>query len=250
MSKNGHSIFDFIDEDNDNSLIEILNNKDNNNFIKSNENIWEDFDMLDSKIKALNNEGEYEPLEFSLPKHFFEDIINYEIELSEDFTLEKLNLLIQQYSMAIQYYLENEPKKAKAYQNRMEYLLIDKEILLNLKKGKNQNNNSKSTPQIIHKSKTFKKIKNNYLIKSEDINKLDLTEKVNDVINDIDIKNNKKNIKNIIENEVKKQNQKWKEKSIKKKKIVKNNNKLFMTPNPSNEIINLTFNGSDLSSLN
>ena len=246
MSKNGNSIFDFINDEDENSLIEILNNK-NNNIINSSINIWEDFDMLDSKIKALNNDGDYEPLEFNLPKHFFEDIINYEIDLSEDFTLEKLNLLIKQYSIAIQFYLENEPQKAKAYQNRMEYLLTDKEILLNLKKEKNENYKSQSTKQLINKSKAFKIIKNNYMIKSEDIKKLDIKDKVNDVINDKDIKNNKQNITKIIENEVKKQNQKWKQKLVKKKE---NKNKLFMTPNPSDERINLIFKGNDLLSFN
>ena len=167
-----------------------------------NTNIWENFEILDSKIKMLNNQGDYEPLEFSLPSNFFENIIDCEAELSEDFTLEKINTLIQLYSTAIQFYLEHEPKKAKAYQNRMEYLLTDKETLLNLQKEKTSNRKSKSSKQLIHINKAFKAIKNNYKSQSVDINKLDLSEKVNNVINDINAGKNIINLKNIINNDV------------------------------------------------
>ena len=238
MSKNKCSIFDLIDNDEIDAYEELFKEENNNdknnidNIINNEASIWENFDILDSKIKMINNEGDYESLEFNLPDNFFGNIINSEIELSEDFTLEKLNSLIQLYSIAFQFYLENEPKKAKAYQIRMEYLLTDKEILLNLKKEKNtcnNNNKSKSSKQINNINKEFKIIKNNYKSQSEDINKLDLSDKVNEYINDISIKNMDK-AKNIIDNDVKNQNLKWKEKLNKKKK---NKKLIFKTYNPT-----------------
>ena len=235
MSKNNSSIFDLIDNDGIDTFEELFreeikNEKNNNNniILDNGTSIWENFDILESKIKMLNNEGDYEALEFNLPDNFYENIINSEIELSEDFTLEKLNSLIQLYSIAFQFYLENEPKKAKAYRIRMEYLLTDKEILINLKKEKNINfnNKSKSTKQIHYINKEFK---NNYKAQSEDINKLDLSKKVKEYINDITIQKNMENVKNIIDNDVKKQNFKWKEKLNKK---VKNKKIIFKTHNP------------------
>ena len=67
--------------------------------------IWENFDILDSKIKIINNEGEYEPLDFSLPSNFFENMTDLEADLYDDFSSEKLNNLIQMYLKAFQFYL-------------------------------------------------------------------------------------------------------------------------------------------------
>ena len=82
-----------------------------------------------------------------LPDSFFEDILEKEMELSEEFSIDKLTSLIKLYSRAMEYYLQTDPPKASDYQGRMEFLLANKDTLKKLKKQsenlnikKNQNN--------------------------------------------------------------------------------------------------------------
>ena len=56
------------------------------------------------------------------------------MELSEEFSIEKLSSLIKLYSQAMEYYLQTDPPKAKDYQGRMEFLLTNKDTLKQLKK--------------------------------------------------------------------------------------------------------------------
>ena len=241
MSKKKLSIFDFIDNDIEFMFEDDIPDNKRTDLTNEEPSIWENFDILDSKIKIINNEGEYEPLDFSLPSNFFENMTDLEADLYDDFSSDKLNTLIQIYLTAFQFYLENDPPKAKAYQNRMEYLLSNKETLLNLKKEKNTkniiNSSDKEMPKI---NKLFKRMKNNYKNKLEDIKKIDLNEIVNDAFNDIDKEKNISAIKTILDGDFKKQNEKWRKKLTKKKIINGQKNiKLFKTPNPSNNRTNL-----------
>lgn len=62
-----------------------------------------------------------------LPESFFEDIILNIMDLSEEFSIEKLMALILLYFKAMEYYLQTDLHQSKYYQARMEYLLTDKD---------------------------------------------------------------------------------------------------------------------------
>jgi len=95
-----------------------------------------------------SNIHRFDFIKTELPESFFEDLLLKEMELSEEFTIEKLTTLITLYSQAMEHYLPINPSKAKDYQSRLEYLLTNKDTLKKLKKqsenlkvNKNQNNN-------------------------------------------------------------------------------------------------------------
>ncbi len=98
--------------------------------------------MSVNELQQTNQTGEITPEQTIEPE--IQQSENQEPEVSqrdgkEDFSLDKLIELVKQYSIAIEYYLQKNQKMAKAYQNRMEYLLTNKDILLKLKKQKNKN---------------------------------------------------------------------------------------------------------------
>ena len=155
----------------------------------------------------------YDIVDISLPNNFFEQIIINEVELSQEFKYEKLNNLVQLYLNAIQYYSSFQPEKVKAYQNRLEFLLTQKETLLNLCKMKSQSKEkSKSSKQL---QKVRGSVKTKLMIQSEGIKKEDIAKKVKIVLNqntNVKEKESKNNIKNLLNNEIENQNKKWKEK--------------------------------------
>ena len=63
-----------------------------------------------------------------LPESFFEDILLNELDLSEEFSIEKLMALILLYSQAMEYYPKTDPLRQNNTQGRMEYLLTEKKI--------------------------------------------------------------------------------------------------------------------------
>ena len=93
------------------------------------------FSKSTNQLAVVSNNG-YRIASTTLPENFFENLLILEMELEDEFSLEKLIELVKQYSIAIEYYLQFEPNKAKAYQNRMEYLLTNKDTLVKLKKQK------------------------------------------------------------------------------------------------------------------
>ena len=155
----------------------------------------------------------YDIVDISLPKNFFEQIIINEVELSQEFKYEKLNNLVQLYLNAIQYYSSVQPEKVKAYQNRLEFLLTQKETLKNLCQMKSESQvKSKSSKQI---QRVRGSIKTKFMLQSEGIKNEDIVKKVKIVLNEntnVKEKENKNNIKNILNNEIERQSQKWKEK--------------------------------------
>ena len=196
----------------------------------------------------LNNAGgDY--IKTKLPKDFYEKITLGEMSLEYDFSIEKLTKLTDLYSLGIQYFLENNPAQAKAFQDRMGIILTNKEILAKLKKQqdeeknvkevknkkkdvekKNKNEENKVFPKsskILPKAIKRKRALTNFIVKSQNLNSEVIKKKVSFVLNkDIDKeKEEKKNVKNLINEELNKQNLKWKEK-LKKKKM----NKRFQTP--------------------
>ncbi len=175
-----------------------------------------------------------------LPESFFEEIVKTEIDLSEEFSMDKIYSLIRLYSEAIEYYLQNDPPKVKYYQGRMELLLTNKDTMKKLKKESqnitiknsernNINNNIIGENSSKNNLKLTDKSKSSNLNKSELIKKIelqtdnlafdDISIQVNKVMGDEDLKNSqiKKGI-NIVTEELQKQNENWKEKLKKKKK--------------------------------
>ena len=176
-----------------------------------------------------------------LPESFFEDILLNEMELSEEFSIEKLMALIRLYSQAMEYYLQTDPPQAKYYQGRMEYLLTDRDTLKKLKKQSENITSSSNAPSnavstrttninasnpentsIMNKNK--KELKKTVEYKTDVLSFDDISNKVSSVIEDSQGKGDIRTAKNIIEEELQKQNDNWKEKMKLKKKNNLNNN--------------------------
>ena len=162
-----------------------------------------------------------------LPDSFFEELLINEMELSEEFTIEKLTHLIKLYSKAMEHYLQTDLSKVKDYQGRMEFLLTNKDTLKKLKKQsenlsviKNKNDNKES--ENLKKSMKGGNLKNDRKINIEyatdNLELDDIINKVNEVIGDSNAKGDIQATKNLIEKDLEKQNLSWKEKLKKKKK--------------------------------
>ena len=166
-----------------------------------------------AEILTVTTGKNYDVVDISLPKNFFEQIITNEVELSEEFKFEKLNSLVHLYLNAIQYFSSFEPEKVKAYQNRLENLLTQKETLQNLCKMKSESvKSTKSSNQIRDRAKT------KIIFESKGMKK-EIKSKVNKVLSEsTNIKEHKKNVKLLINSEFENQNKSWKEKLAKKKK--------------------------------
>ena len=190
-----------------------------------------------------------------LPESFFEKMVLTEIDLSEEFTMDRLYDLIRLYSEAIEYYNRHDPSQVEYFRGRMEFFLTNKDMLKKLKKesqllnnkykSKKENNSDDNNNNIIELN-SDNKILNMNDIKKEKIKNLnkselkknienrtdnllfdDISKKINKVMEENNINNqqNKKGI-DIITQDLKKQNEKWKEKLKNKKK-----NKFRVTQN-------------------
>ena len=202
-----------------------MKKKKNDKGKKSKDNIIEEepLSRSNNQLTVVSTTG-YNMVSTTLPKNFFEGLLILEMELNDEFTMEKLLNLVNQYSLAIEFYLETDPMKAKAYQNRMEYLLTNKDTLVQLQRQKmrknNENNNeNEKNAKIIRRSTQFNKTKTYVKLKQEDIKSEDISKKVNKVLDTGNLKDDeKKNVINLIEEDIKKQDESWKNKYKKKKK--------------------------------
>ena len=100
-------------------------NENNNNILDENKK----FSHSQNQLTIVTVSG-YHLVPTKLDQNFFENLLTLEMELEEEFSIQKLSELTKQYSIAIEYYLQVEPLKAKAFQNRMEYLLTNKDTLM------------------------------------------------------------------------------------------------------------------------
>lgn len=173
--------------------------------------------------------GDY--INTKLPENFFKDLLFGEMALEYDFSMDNMSKLMELYSIGIQYYLENNPIQAKYFQDRMGFILTNKDTLSNLKKQqeeeeKERNENKKkeekkkypksekNLPKVISRQRA----KTNFLFKAQAVKKEDIKKKVTFVLNDTKkIKEEKENLKNIIKEDLNKQNMQWKEKLKKKR---------------------------------
>ena len=205
-----------------------------------------EFKDEESKYQILGNAGgDY--IKTKLPKNFYEDITTGEMSLEYDFSIEKLTKLMDLYSLGIQYFLENNPTQAKAFQDRMGFILTNKDTLFNLKrqqaqeqrekeeKEKEENNKSEQkeeknnkkeiaakSAKNLPKTSMRKRAKTNFMMKSQNIKDEEIQRKVTFVLKNDKIKEDKENVKNIIKEDINKQNLKWKEK-LKNKRSNMNN---------------------------
>ena len=170
----------------------------------------------------------YNIVSTNLPENFFEGLLIREMELNNEFTMEKLLGLVNQYSIAIEFYLQVDHMKAKAYQNRMEYLLTNKDTLVQLSRYKTGKIDENDKSQRIKNSKEFHQTKTYVKLKQEDLKYEDITKQVNTVLNQGNKKEDEKKIvQNLISDDIKKQDKSWKEKfQIKKKKSFKTSSKM------------------------
>jgi hypothetical protein len=65
----------------------------------------------------------------SLPENFFEKVLDLELRIKREFNMNLLQELINYYSTAIEYYESKEDPKFKDYQNRLNSLLAQPDIL-------------------------------------------------------------------------------------------------------------------------
>ena len=206
-----------------------------------------------TEVKFKNEEPTYQILgnaggdyiKTTLPKNFFENVTLGEMSLEFDFSIEKLTKLTDLYSLGIQYYLENDPIKAKHFQDRMGYILTNKDVLSKLKKQQEEEKKEqencekkeypKSARNLPHVSMR-KRARTNFIVKSKKINSDEIQKKVSFVLKDTDKeKEEKENVKNIIKEEFNKQNLNWKERLKNKKAMntsfglgIRPRNKTFM----------------------
>lgn len=65
----------------------------------------------------------------NLPENFFEKVLDIELKIKREFNMNLLQELINCYSTAIEYYESREDPKYKDYQNRLNSLLSQPDIL-------------------------------------------------------------------------------------------------------------------------
>ena len=213
-----------------------------------------DFKSSEPTYQILGNTGgDY--IKTQLPSNFFESVMFGEMSLEYDFSIEGLTKLMDLYSLGIQYFLENNPVQAKYFQDRMGYILTNKDTLSNLKKqqdkeekekkekdiDKNKMNEKKDKDKKEEKKEYPKSCKNlpkvtrqraktNFMFKAQTIKKEDIKRKVTFVLHDTTkIKEDKENVKSIIKEDLNQQNLQWKEK-LKKKRENFNANFGFTRP--------------------
>ena len=203
------------------------------------------------KFQILGNAGgDY--IKTKLPEDFYQNITFGEMSLEYDFSIQKLTDLMDLYSLGIQYFLENDPPQAKVFQDRMGFILTNKDTLLKLKKQQNEeqrekeekerekekekrkskigkklhDNNKKviypKSAKTLPKANLRKRARTNFLMKSQGIKDEEIKRKVSFVLNNDPnkIKEDKENVKNIISDDINKQDLQWKEKL----KMKRNNN--------------------------
>ena len=174
-----------------------------------------------SQLTVVSHQG-YNLVSTNLSNNFFEGLLIKEMELNNAFTMDKLLELVNQYSLAIEYYLQIDPIKAKAYQIRMEYLLTNKDTLVQLSRhthGKVDENEKNQKNKAVKTGKDFNKTKQYVKLKQEDLKYEDFSKQVNTVLNKGNKKDDeKKNVQTLINDDIKKQDESWKEKFKNKKK--------------------------------
>ena len=135
----------------------------------------------------------------SLPENFFEKVLDLELKIKRDFKMNLLQELINYYSMAIEYYESKEDPKFKDYENRLNSLLCQPDILMKMNDfSKVGVNKEFLTPSKKFREKT--NIAKKVMISTNTNNNKIVNEgKVQNIIKDI---NNNENIGNLVGNDM------------------------------------------------
>jgi hypothetical protein len=146
----------------------------------------------------------------ALPDNFFEKVLELELRIKRDFTMEILTEIVNLYTSAIEWYESIEDSKYKDYQNRLNILLSQPDILkcmngYNLRKG-DKNLDSEDYAQKLRKEqeKNQIKMKVNYITQISNFNKN--TDQVLKIIETFDKDSEKKDeVENNLNEEIHKQ---------------------------------------------
>ena len=144
------------------------------------------------RVSIQKEEDNINTVNQKLPENIFENIIDMEIELSEEFSYDKFLCLFQLYSKIIQYYSLNDPSKVRIYQNRMEQYLTKKDTLHILTKFNKDHkigtqlhiyyNQETGLPMV--QPKIRGKLKTIYKLKAKEIKIDEIREKVKSILKD------------------------------------------------------------------
>ena len=180
-------------------------------------------------IKKKSSGHKFKVASSELPESFFENMVFTEIDLSQEFSMDKFYTLINLYSEALEFYTTYDITQAKYFKGRMESLLTKRDTLIRLRR-QGQNTNKKEENNINLNNNELNLNNNNSsnnLNKSELKNKIelhkdaliydDISKQVNKFMNINKDTQNNPGI-DIIKEDLKKQNEKWKAKLKKKKK--------------------------------
>ena len=167
--------------------------------------------MSEKKNKKSNKNSSNKNKNFTsiqtLHESFFEEMINLEISLRKNFTLEIFQNLIEHYTKAIEFFSSTNDSRCERYKNNLKLLLNQKDVI------KNINLNTK-------KGKIFVAKQNRKKIIEDCLNKIDL-ENNNNNINllreSIQIRE-KKNVENNLNKSMETQINKFKKRKEEKKK--------------------------------
>ncbi len=145
----------------------------------------------------------------TLPESFFEEMINLEISLRKNFTLENFQNLIEHYTKAIEFFSSTNDSRCERYKNNLKLLLNQKDVI------KNINLNTK-------KGKIFVAKQNRKKIIEDCLNKIDLennnnNNNINLLRESIQIRE-KKNVENNLNKSMETQIDKFKKRKEEKKK--------------------------------
>ena len=145
----------------------------------------------------------------TLPESFFEEMINLEISLRKNFTLEIFQNLIEHYTKAIEFFSSTNDSRCERYKNNLKLLLNQKDVI------KNINLNTK-------KGKIFVAKQNRKKIIEDCLNKIDLennnnNNNINLLRESIQIRE-KKNVENNLNKSMETQIDKFKKRKEEKKK--------------------------------
>ena len=169
--------------------------------------------MSEKKNKKSNKNSSNKNKKFTsiqtLPESFFEEMINLEISLRKNFTLEIFQNLIEHYTKAIEFFSSTNDSRCERYKNNLKLLLNQKDVI------KNINLNTK-------KGKIFVAKQNRKKIIEDCLNKIDLENNNNNInINllreSIQIRE-KKNVENNLNKSMETQIDKFKKRKEEKKK--------------------------------
>ena len=118
--------------------------------------------------QLLPNNHKFKVASSELPESFFESMVLTEIDLSQEFSMDKFYKLINLYSEALEFYTTYDPLQAKYFKGRMESLLTKRDTLIRIKRqGQNTNKKEENNINLNNNELNLNNNSSNILNKSE-----------------------------------------------------------------------------------